>query len=426
MANTAELEGVKEIEQIIGGMGMAIQGLEANPSKFKSDRLFFEAVKAYYERLHRANLAGEPIADSGLFVPVEVYRAMDIPYFLAEYHSILLTGMIGEGIFRFMDIAESYGLSNEICSPHRVAIGLAKSGMIPRPSFAVSTATSCDQTLKLYENLANVYGIPAFLVDSPYGSSERDLAYARTQVKKLIAFLEEQTGKKLDLDRLREVIAISKQCYDYWEKICDLRKSVPCPIGSRDSIKDFGVLVTSAGTPQGLRYFQDRYQEIKARVDQKLGAIPNERHRVAWLYVLPLFDLSIADWMEQEFEAVLVVDTMSYASDIVLDPSDPIDYLAKKPLKSGFIKLTYGDGGVTGFSKMMAQQIRDYRADVAMMLAHWSCRQYCATAKMLRDDVTQEAGVPFLIVDGDLLDSRVVSGAQMRNKISEFFKTLGK
>jgi benzoyl-CoA reductase/2-hydroxyglutaryl-CoA dehydratase subunit BcrC/BadD/HgdB len=426
MTKTAELEGVKEMEEVIGGLGMAIQAMEANPPKFQSDRLFFEAVKQYYEKIHQSNLAGEPIADSGMFVPIELYHAMDITHFLAEYHGIMMSNMIGEEIFRYMDMAEGYGISNEICSPHRAAIGLAKAHMVPRPSFAISTAGTCDQTLKLYENLANIYDCPNFMVDTPYGSDERDLAYGRTQVKKMIAFLEDQTGKKLDYDRLKEVLALSKQSYDYWERICDLRKSVPCPIGSKDSIKDFGVLATSVGTPQGLKYFQERYQEIKARVDQKIGCVPEEKYRVAWLYVLPLFDLSIADWMEEEFGAVIVVDTMSYTSDVVLNPSDPIDYMAKKPLKQGFIKLTYADGGVSGFSKAMAQQVKDYKADVAMMLAHWSCRQYCATAKMLRDDVTQEAGVPFFIVDGDLLDSRVVSSAQMRGKVADFFQTLGK
>jgi benzoyl-CoA reductase/2-hydroxyglutaryl-CoA dehydratase subunit BcrC/BadD/HgdB len=265
------------------------------------------------------------------------------------------------------------------------------------------------------------------MIDSPYGDTERDIAYGRTQVRKMIAFLEEQTGKKLDPDRLKEVIAVSKQCYDYWEKICNLRKAIPCPIGSKDSMKDFGILVTSAGTQRGLNYFQERYQEVQARVDQKIGSIPDEQHRVAWLYVLPLFDLAIADWMEKEFGAVLVMDTMCYASpDITLDPSDPIGYLGKKPLKHGFLKLTWGDGAVTGFSKVMAELIKAYSADIAMMLAHWSCRHYCGTVKMLRDDVTQEAGVPFLIVDGDLLDSRVASPAQMRDKISQFFQTLGK
>lgn len=420
-----ELQGVKEMEEMIGMTEMAIKDMEVNPPKFKSDRYFWEAVKAYYQKILEASLNQEPLAASGLFVPIELFRAMDIAYMLNEYHSIFfaMTNM-QEGL-RYMDIGEGYGLSNEICSPHRVAIGLAKSNKVPRFHFAVNTATTCDQTLKLYENLGHLLGIPTFMIDTPYGFTRRDIDYAKKEIEGMIQFLEEQTGRKLDYGRLKELLRLSKTLYDYWERICELRKSIPCPIGSRDSIKDFGVIWTAAGTPEGVRYFEARYQEIKDRVDRKEGAIPNEKHRIAWLYALPLFDLSIADWMEEEHEAVLAMDSFSYVNpEIQLYPEDPIDFLARKPLKEGFVQLTYGDGSVTGFSKIMAQQVKDYHADVAMILAHWSCRQYCATIKQLRDDVTQLTGVPFLIIDGDLLDPRVVSSTQMKDKISQFFKTL--
>ena len=422
---TKELEGVKELDELIKGFDWAINDMEVNPPKFKSDRYFFEAVKKYYQRAYEATINHKPLVDSGLFVPVELYQAMDIPYFLSEYHSILYATRSPDKIFQYLDIAEGYGLSNEICSPHRVALGLAIKKMVPRPSLVVSTATTCDQTLKLYDNLSNFYKVPAFMIDTPYGFTEKDINYAKKEIQGMIRFLEEHTGQKLDYDRLKEVLELSKAGYDYWGKICELRKTIPCPIGSRDSIKDFGVLLTAGGTLEGVRYFENRYQEIKEKVDRKEGSIPEERHRVAWLYVLPLFDLGIADWMEEEYGAVIVMDTFGYSNPLIqLEPGDPIDFMAKKPLKWGFIQLGWGDGAITGFSKTMARQVKEYNADMAMLLAHWSCRQYCGTIKQLRDDVTEMAGVPFLIIDGDLLDSRVVSSAQMKAKIKDFFKTV--
>jgi benzoyl-CoA reductase/2-hydroxyglutaryl-CoA dehydratase subunit BcrC/BadD/HgdB len=421
---TKELEGVKELEELIKGFEWVINEQEKNPPKFKSDRYFFEAVKKYYQKAYEAVINHKPLVASGLFSPVELFHAMDISYFLSEYHSILYATSAPDSIFQYLDIAESYGLSNEICSPHRVALGLAMKKMVPRPSLAVSTATTCDQTLKLYDNLSNFYGIPAFMIDTPYGSTDQDIEYAKKEVQSLIKFLEEHTGQQLDYDRLGEVLELSKTAYDYWGKICQLRKTIPCPIGSKDSIKDFGVLMTAAGTPEGVRYFESRYNEIKEKVEKKEGTISDERHRVAWLYVLPLFDLGIADWMEEEYGAVIVMDTFGYSNPAIqLDPKNAIDFLARKPLKWGFIQLGWGDGGITGFSKAMAQQVKEYNADMAMVLAHWSCRQYCGTIKQLRDDVTQMAGVPFLIIDADILDSRVVSSAQIKTKITEFFKT---
>ena len=72
----------------------------------------------------------------------------------------------------------------------------------------------------------------------------------------------------------------------------------------------------------------------------------------------------------------------------------------------------------------MADLCTEYQVDCAIVLAHWSCRQYCGTIKLLRDTVVERADIPFMILDGDLLDSRVVSSEQMKQKITEFLDTI--
>lgn len=404
-----------------------VEGFEKAKEKaqIKSDQYFWEALINYYRRVISAKEEGKPLAMVGLFTPSELYQAMDIAYLAAEYHGILSATGSKDGLVQFYDIAEGYGLSNEVCSPHRMAVGLAKAGMVPEPDFLVSTATTCDQTLKLYEILAHMFQRPAFLIDSPYKNDQRAIEYTKAEIKNLIGFLEEQTKKKLDYDRLNEVLRLSKDAYDYWEKICLLRKAVPCPIGSRDTIKDFGVLLTASGRLEAVKYFEARYKEIKERVDSKKGIIPEEKYRISWLYVLPMFDLGIANWMEEKYKAVIVMDTFSWASShIELNPSDPLEFLAKKPLKWAFVELTYGANEATKFSKLVAEQCVEYRIDIAMLLAHWSCSQYCGIIKLLKDEIVKKTGIPFLIIDGDLLDPRVVSSAQMRAKIDELFETM--
>ena len=416
-----ELEGVKDLEMMIGGFKRAQEGIEKKGGP-KSDLYFWEAMISYYSRLHEANLQGKPLVVSGMFVPVEIYQALDITHIAAENHAILTAGRSQEEVFRLFNIAEGYGMSNEVCAPHRVALGLAIEKRIPRPWFIVSTATTCDQTLKLYDILADYYQVPAFMVDSIYRTDDNAWEYAREDTRQLISFLEEQSGNKLDYDRLKEILKLSKEMYDYWERLCELKKAVPCPIGGREGTKDLGVMLSSCGKIEAVNYFKARCEELQEKVSKKEGVIPEEKHRIAWLYVLPLFDLRIADWLQTEFKANIVMDTFSYANPLIqLDPSDPIDYLAKKSPKWGFVYQTYGANSVTGFAKTMGRLCKEYSADCAIALAHWSCNQYCGTLKLLRDEISQQAGIPLLILDGDLLDSRVVSSAQMKNKLTEFF-----
>ena len=419
-----ESPGVKAVEQMLAGFQFVMANQEKQQGK-NSDYYFWQGLHSYYSKIHQANLAGTPLAGTGMFIPTEILHAMEIPYLLEEYHGVLNCSANPHGMEQFFELAHGYGMGKEVCSPHRIAMGLALAHLAPSPTFILSTATTCDQTLKLYEVLSSYYKVPAFMVDSPFTTDERAIEYAKKEVRSLIKFVEEQSGKKMDYDKLKVVLQMSKQATEYWESICEMRKQVPTPISSRDAIKDFGMLLTVGGTPEGIDYFTARYAEVNARYERKEGSIPEERYRIAWLYVLPLFDLGIANWMEEEFGAAIVMDTFGYANPAIhLDPSDPIDFLAKKPLKWGFISLCYGALEDTDLDKKMAQQCIDYQADAAIALAHWSCKQYCGTLKCIKDQIGATSGIPFLILDGDICDPKVVSSAQMKVKIKELFAML--
>jgi benzoyl-CoA reductase/2-hydroxyglutaryl-CoA dehydratase subunit BcrC/BadD/HgdB len=421
-----ELEGAKDLEIMMTGFTRTKDGIEKKGGP-KSEFYFWEALSNHYTRLHEANLQGKPIAISGMFVPVELFHALDIVHIAPENHSILAAGRSQEEVFRLFNIAEGYGMSNEVCSPHRISLGLAMEKRIPKPAFIVSTATTCDQTVKLYDILGDFYQVPGYMVDSIFRTDDNAFEYARQDTRDLIDFLEEQSGNKLDYEKLKGILELSKEMYDYWEKLCELKKAIPCPIGGREGIKDLGVMLSSCGRIEAVNYFKARCEELQEKIDRKEGIIPEENHRIAWLYVLPLFDLNIVNWMQEVHKAVIVMDTFSYATpEIRLDPSDPIDYLTKKPLKWGFVYQTYGENSKSGFSKTMGQLCKEYTADCAIVFAHWSCNQYCGAVKLLRDEVSSEVGIPLLILDGDLLDSRVVSSAQMKNTLTEFFTMIEK
>lgn len=421
----AVLEGVKEIETLIGKFSVVLEKLKARGGP-KSDILYWQGTISYYTRMHEANLSGKPIALTGFFGPQELFHAMDVANYVAENHGVLTAQGSPEMAPLLFEAAESYGIPADVCSPHRAAMGVSTAHMVPRPSFIVSTATTCDQTLKLYEVMAHYYRVPSFLVDTPYGWGKHDVEYARRDIEALIRFVEEQTGRKLDYDRLKEVLRLSKEAYDYWEKGCELRKAVPCPINGRENLKDFAMMLMNMGRPEAVDYFKARYEELKAKVDRGEGAIPVEKYRVAWLYVLPLFDLRIADWLAQEHQALIVVDNWSFSTPGVnLDPEQPVDYLARKPLKWGFATWSFTSNEVGGFAPEMARLCRDFKADVAIALIHWSCQQYCGNMRMAKDEI-QKLGIPFLGINGDLLDARVCSSEQMKAQINDFFSLLEK
>lgn len=340
------------MERIIQGFEKRLQHRRAHPT-VKSAEYLYECMKNYYERVYHAKEEQRPLACSGIFPPLELFYAMDItPFILENYSVVVLSQGVGQEYF---DLAEGYGVSSELCSIHRAAIGMAVAGAVPAPDFLVSTGHTCDASVKTFEILRNFYQCPAFLLDSPYESGDEAVTYYKGEIQSLIQFLEEQTHRKLDYGRLEEHVSLSKMAYDYMFQINELRKAVPSPLSGRDALRDRGILLNSAGLPEAVKYLEARYREIKEQVDRREGAGHEERHRIIWYGGIPSFDLTLTDWLEQEYQATIVMNMANYLTGGPGDTSDPIDYLARKAFWSGM--RTYGDAAQGGGGGRAGQNV---------------------------------------------------------------------
>jgi benzoyl-CoA reductase/2-hydroxyglutaryl-CoA dehydratase subunit BcrC/BadD/HgdB len=418
----------ERLEKRLGTLNGAIESLKTTPGARESERYYYEVMRNFYRNIHNNYLSGEPIVHTGIFAPQELFKVMGIAPYSPEFDALLTIQMDPEEGIRFIDRGESIGITKEVCSPHRMGLGLMAADSVPPPTMVVSSSAPCDVTNFTYEIYSKHYHCPAFLIDTPYGYGDYQMAYYKKDMQSLVGFLENTTGKSLDYKKLQDMIEISSQGYQYWDKINALRKTIPNPIKSKETTRDFAVTILGAGTPESLKFLEARYRELQEMVVQKKGVVPEEKYRVTWLYALPYFDLSIADWMEEKYGAVIVVDLFSYASQKVdmSDTSDLLAFLAKKPYKGGLVKSAYGPYHDPSAKEDFMKMCTDYQSDVVIMLAHWGCKQYCGLAKLLWDDIKEEVGLPMLILDADIIDPRIVSSSRIKSKLEEFFATISK
>ena len=68
----------------------------------------------------------------------------------------------------FLQYAESQGLPDTFCSYHRVFIGAAEKGLMPKPQFILNTTLACDANLLTFRRLAEYFQVSQFVVDVPY------------------------------------------------------------------------------------------------------------------------------------------------------------------------------------------------------------------------------------------------------------------
>ena len=73
------------------------------------------------------------------------------------------------------------------------------------------------------------------------------------QIEALVPTLEAISGNRLDMDRLRETVALSRECTELWKKVLETAMATPAPLTFFDGTIHMGPAVVPAGHPRGAR-----------------------------------------------------------------------------------------------------------------------------------------------------------------------------
>ena len=148
-------------------------------------------------------------------IPSEILESMDInAVYLENYATVCASKRLSSG---FCSAGERAGFSQDVCGYARIIMGYLLGGEdIPEkpygglapPDFLLVNSYSCDSRMGWFATMERTLNIPIFVIDAPYqpdgGCSEiTNITYTESQIRELVAFLEDQTGTKLDMQRLR-------------------------------------------------------------------------------------------------------------------------------------------------------------------------------------------------------------------------------
>lgn len=390
----------------------------------RSKQLFTQCMLDYYQRVHDASQQGRPLAFTSVLFWPDLLNSMGLTTFPVDQYTIQ---MIAQGRAQeFISRGEEYGFSKEACSPHIAAVGLAAGGAFPRPDLQYSTAQGpCDSQAALAEALNHIYGHPPiFWLNMPYRDDDETIQYFKEELWDMVEFTEKHAGLKYNEEALREMQENTRVCEEYFQKIHQFRNRVPTPIRSREAFASLGPRMTSEGRPLITEFMKTQYEEIVQRVENGVAAIPEERHRVVVSGAVPFWCMKLFDWLEEEFGAVIVVDYMNaFPREQIGDTSDPLDCLARKAIRTNF-------GGRVNFTPSpphaaaMARIAKECQADSALFFAHFGCRQTCGQFRIVTEALKEIAGIPAGVIDVDIGNPLIVSEAQMKHHISQYFEAL--
>ncbi|MCL5986437.1 MAG: 2-hydroxyacyl-CoA dehydratase family protein [Actinobacteria bacterium] len=358
----------------------------------------------------------KPVAWVNLFFPNELLYAIDYAPFLPEVAAALASGFKISSLL--LEKSESEWHSSDTCSFHRCAIGSALADYMPIPDVVIATTNLCDGAARSFFLCSRIYNEDFLTIDIPYYLNEESIKYVSSQLKELTTKLCEISGRKFDIDKLRDTVKLSNEARIYIKKSNELRMANPSPISRFDGLAYILALTASQGLHDGVHIYKTLTSELEQKIQEnKTSGKPKDKLRLLWMHLKPYYNNKIMDMFLNEFGAEIAFEEFNYVYWDEIDVRDPFRGLAIKCLQN------MGNGPVSRRIEVIKKLISDYQIDAVVHFSHWGCKQSNGAIRVIKEEISR-AGTPFLSLDGDCVDSRNYSEGQYRTRIEGFFETI--
>jgi len=416
-----------------------------------------------YQAGREAKEAGRPVvwcmADVGFYGPI--LNALDIESVYPENYGPVCAAAVAAEVF--LNRCEAEGFPNNMCGYMRNCIGYtarmmdlggeippeAPRGGMPKPTLLLSAGVTCDSRFKAFQALGRYLDAPMWVLEYPSlgtaeslmeGAYEREIVFLIKEVRELIAFLEGQVTKKMDWDKLEETIEGTKEMQEVLHQINELRKARPCPMHARDWFSSMNASLYRAKDPGAVtELYRKMYDEVKYRVDNKISGINREeKYRVAMSGIPPWHTMEFFDQLaDKGWNFVNEGYHAGRPRDVNLSGiSDPVERFVRRryPDIRQYIEQDYrpdeanriiGEIRQRGSSRRLSHSnIRDYQIDGVFLHSVLTCRPATASLYQVQSEVMEMWKVPCLVIEGDIVDTRLFNLADALRKAEAFEETM--
>ena len=371
-----------------------------------------------------------PVAWVTSGAPSEILKALGFFVIYPENHAALCGAR--HWAQHLCEAAEDAGYSRDICSYARTDIGSVLTGdtpvgRLPPPDLLLCCTNICQTVLYWYRVLADHFGCPLVLVDTPFQYREtplpHEVTYVRRQLEEVVPVAERVARRTLDEQRFLEVVTLSQQASELWLQVLERARHRPSPLTAFDAFIHLGPVVDLRGDPRTVAYYRQMLAELDGRIAAEQGAVREERYRVLWdnlpiwYRVGPLSKFLAARGVN------IVASTYTHAWGEVaplMDPRDPMTSMARVCL---YAILNRSAGQKL---EAMRRMVGEFAIDGVILHSDRSCKPYSLGQIDQRRTLAEELGVPALLLDADHNDPRVFAEEQANTRLEAFVEMMGR
>lgn len=323
----------------------------------------------------------------------------------------------------YIDVGESYGIPADMCPRCVAEEGVAIEDDQPKyGKFMLTTSLPCDGSIMTTSLQARRYQMPAYVMAMPMRYDEPEVQeYTRQELVNMIAFIEEQSGKKFDWPAFFETM---KGCNFMHE--CEVEKwdieSTPFSAlqGVTQALYRIFNYHLSCGfskyclkaDAKVIRLMRDTYQ-------RQIQCFPKTRHRAVLWSCNATYYVDFTTWCYNcwGINVVMNMDTLLGHNHISTeDPEQAIDDLVIMYENAAMRR--HAVGGVRHVFELW-KEVENYHADMVLMFDQLSCKGMSGVHGLFEDEA-RKRDVDFIWVEHDLFDYRTVTRRQMRQAVNDY------
>ncbi len=400
------------------------------PKKIAATRAMKGVMDTYFNSLMGPDAGSGKIAWCTSVGPVELLRTLGFKvYFPENYGAMLGASRMATDM---IPLANARGYSPDICSYLTSDIGsyikgdgpFQKMGFTgpPRADVLVYNTNQCRDVKDWFEFYAREWNVPCIGIHTPRGIGELDRAVIGTvtrQIEELVSPLEAVIGTRFDLDRFREVVALSRTCSDLWKEVLLTAAHHPTPLTFFDGTIQMGPAVVLRGTQEAIDYYNILLPELRERIATGTAAVDGERYRIYW-EGMPIWG-KLKNLAVQFIGLQTAVVASTYCNSWIfddLDPGNPFESMARAYSN---LFICRSDGPKEAYIERM---VSEFSVDGILYHNAKTCPNNSNSRYDMPRRLQERTGKPFVVIDGDLNDLRCYSEEQSRTNIEAFIELL--
>ncbi|MFC3077440.1 2-hydroxyacyl-CoA dehydratase [Phenylobacterium terrae] len=377
---------------------------------------------------------GRPYAIASALVPHEIWEALDIPFITDVWYSGLVAARRQSG--HYSDFLGRQGYHEGLSRYGALTLGVLLDednpdkpwGGLPKPSLVCTGAG--DRSGRLIADYAGCPYVPLEMPSlntlhpewwkmSRWQWEDLDETFRidlmAAQFEELIAVSEKVAGKKLDRDRLAEIVARVNRQEEYFDEVREIIIAAPkLPARLGEVMSQVMGIQWHRGTEWALEQARAFRDEVKQRAETEQWVCPNEQFRLMYVGQGLWQNLDFFTEFEERYGAVFVRSNyLSIASDGYLryGGRDPVRALASRYCTMSEQMHIPGLG-----SAWAIEEARRHRVDGGLAIEGWWGGRMINVA-------LEEAGVPVLNFPVDAVDANTWDQSKMWSLVGEFIET---